>query len=106
MIESLVSGTLRSYEKELKRIYLLCQFESATEAIKLYHIVGTTTVMKEHCKSLFRMDIIKNCPAVTVEDINIAEKIFGLALSSMICDASQNQEKKLHLYPKEFIMKH
>jgi hypothetical protein len=60
--------------------YTLRQFERAKEARKLYHIVGTLTV--EIFKSLLQMNIIKNCP-VTVEDLNIADKIFGPDVSSL-----------------------
>jgi hypothetical protein len=60
--------------------YALHQFEHAKEARKLYHIVGTPTM--ENFKALLQMNVIKNCP-VTVEDINIAEKIFGPDVSSL-----------------------
>ena len=50
------------------------QFEDAKQARRLYHIVGCPTV--ENFKHILRQNIIKNCP-VTVEDVNIAEKIFG-----------------------------
>jgi hypothetical protein len=59
---------------------MLCQFERAKEARKLYHIVGTPTM--DNFKLLLWMNIIKNSP-VTVEDINIAEKIFGPDVSSL-----------------------
>jgi hypothetical protein len=60
--------------------YTLRQFEQAKEARNLYHIVGTPTM--ENFKPLLWMNVIKNCP-VTVEDIYIAEKIFGPDLSSL-----------------------
>ena len=68
------TSNLISTVTENRQGYTLRQFERAKEARRLYHIVGTPTV--ENFKSLLRMNVIKNCP-VTVEDINISEKIFG-----------------------------
>jgi hypothetical protein len=59
--------------------YTLRQFRRAKEARRLYHIVGIPTV--NEFKSLLRMNVIQNCP-VTVEDVNISEKIFGPDISS------------------------
>jgi len=50
------------------------QFENAKRARRLYQIMGRPTV--ENLKALIRMNAIKDCP-VTVEDVDIAEKIFG-----------------------------
>jgi hypothetical protein len=58
----------------------VCQFEHVKEARRLYHIVGTPTV--SNLKSLLRMNAIQNCP-VTVEDVNILEKIFEPDMSSL-----------------------
>jgi hypothetical protein len=65
--------TLISTVAENRKGYTLCQFERAKEARKLYHIVGTPTT--NNFKSLLRMNVIQKCP-VTVEDVNIYEKIF------------------------------
>ena len=59
---------------ENRKGYTDRQFENAKRARSLYHIVGCPTV--ENFKHILRQNIIKNCP-VTVEDVNIAEKIFG-----------------------------
>jgi hypothetical protein len=59
---------------EHKKGYSQRQFESAKQARKLYHIIGCPTV--EHFKAILRQNIIKNCP-VTVEDVTVAERIFG-----------------------------
>jgi hypothetical protein len=46
----------------------------------LYHILGCPTV--ENFKAILRQNIIKNCP-VTIEDVAIAEKIFGPDIGSL-----------------------
>ena len=56
------------------------QFQRAKRARKLYHIIGTPTV--DDFKCLLRMNAIGNCP-VTVEDVNIAEQIFGPDIGSL-----------------------
>jgi hypothetical protein len=70
-------------------------------------IVGTPTM--ENFKSLLRMNVIKNCP-VTVEDINIAEKIFGPDVSSLKGKSPRRKPKPVRKdlieIPKELIMKH
>jgi hypothetical protein len=40
----------------------------------LYHIIGCPSI--ENFKAILRQNVIKNCP-VTIEDVNIAERIFG-----------------------------
>ena len=42
--------------------------------------MGTPAV--KNFKSLLKANMIKNCP-VTIEDVNIAEKIFGPSMSSL-----------------------
>ena len=56
------------------------EYIQAKPARELYHNVGSPTV--DNFKALVKMNLIKNCP-VTVEDINIAEKIFGPAMSTL-----------------------
>ena len=56
------------------------QFEHAKLACKLHHDVGTPAV--KNFKSLLKANMIKNCP-VTIEDVNIAEKIFRPSMSSL-----------------------
>ena len=101
--ESHLIGTVT----ENRKGYTLRQFERAKEARKLYHIVGTPTM--DNFKSLLRMNIIKNCP-VTVEDINIAEKIFGPDVSSLKGKSTRRKpnpvRKDLIEIPKELILKH
>ena len=50
------------------------QNKRALEARALYHKIGCPTV--ENFKHILCTNIIKNCP-VTIEDVNIAEKIYG-----------------------------
>ena len=65
---------------ENRKGYTQRQFEDAKRARRLYHIVGCPTV--ENFKHIIRQNIIKNCP-VTIEDINIAEKIFGADIGAL-----------------------
>ena len=56
------------------------QYDRAKTAWKLYHIIGMPTV--ENFKALLRMKAIQNCP-VMVEDMKIAERIFGPNMLSL-----------------------
>jgi hypothetical protein len=75
---------------ENRKGYTLRQFERAKEARKLYHIVGTPTT--NNFQSLLRMNIIQSCP-VTVEDVNISEKIFGPDMSSLKGKSTRRKPK-------------
>mgnify|MGYP002176679840 FL=1 len=92
---------------ENRKGYTLRQYERAKEARKLYHIIGTPTM--DNFKSLLRMNIIKNCP-VTVDDINIAEKIFGPDVSSLKGKSTRQKPKTVREdlieIPKELISQH
>jgi hypothetical protein len=87
--------------------YTLPQFERAKEARKLYHIVGILTM--NNFKSLLQMNVIQNCP-VTVEDVNISEKIFGPHMSSLKGKSTRCKPKPVRSdlieIPKEIITKH
>ena len=65
---------------ENRKGYTDRQYDRAKTAWKLYHIVGMPTV--ENFKVLLRMNAIQNCP-VMVEDMKIAERIFGPDMSSL-----------------------
>ncbi|WP_288992819.1 polyprotein of Ty1/Copia retrotransposon [uncultured Marinobacter sp.] len=101
------TSNLISTVTENRQGYTLRQFERAKEARRLYHIVGTPTV--ENFKSLLRMNVIKNCP-VTVEDINISEKIFGPDMSCLKGKSTRRKPKPVRQdlieIPKELIAKH
>jgi hypothetical protein len=73
--------------------YALRQFERAKEARRLYYIVGTSTI--NNFKSLLRMNVIQNSP-VTVEDVNVSEKIFGPDMSSLKGNDNANEEQLEH----------
>ena len=71
--ESEVSLAISSVSENRKG-YTQRQFADAKRARRLYHVIGCPTT--ENFKHILRQHLIKNCP-VTVEDVNIAEKIFG-----------------------------
>ena len=73
-------SNLVSTVSENQKGYTQRQFENAKRARKLYHILGCPTV--ENFKHILRQKIIKNCP-VTIDDVNIAEKIFGPDIGAM-----------------------
>jgi hypothetical protein len=60
-------------------------------------------------KLLLRMNVIQNCP-VTVEDVNISEKIFGPDMSSLKVKSTRRKPKPVRSdlieIPKEIITKH
>jgi hypothetical protein len=66
--------------KENRVGYTQRQFEQAKRAQELYHIVGLPTI--ELFRTLIKMNAIKNSP-VTTEDVNNAEKIFGVNMLSL-----------------------
>ena len=68
------------------------QFEDAKRARRLCHIVGCPTV--ENFKHILRQHIIKNCP-VTVEDVNIAEKIFGPDIGALKGKTTRKQPPRV-----------
>ena len=92
---------------ENRKGYTLRQFERAKTARKLYHNIGTPTVT--NFKALLRSNAIKDCP-VTVEDVNIAEKIFGPDISSLKGKSTRRKPKPVTSdviqIPKELIMQH
>ena len=66
--------------KENRMGYTERQFKDAKRARQLYHNIGCPTV--ENFKQLLRQNIIEDCP-VTIDDVNIAEKIFGPDVGAM-----------------------
>jgi hypothetical protein len=101
------ASNLISTVAENRKGYTLHQFERAKEARKLYHIVGTPTM--NNFKSLLRMNVIQNCP-VTVEVVNISEKIFGPDMSSLKGKLTRRKPKPVRSdlieIPNEIITKH
>ena len=87
---TLATDCLIASVEENKKGYTERQFKRAKEARALYHKVGTPTV--ENFKALIRQNLIQNCP-VTVEDIIIAEKIFGPDISSLKGKSTRTKPK-------------
>ena len=67
---------------ENMRFLKICQYKRASEKINRYNMVGAPTF--RNMKIMIRQDIIQNC-SVTVEDIEIAEKVFGHDVSTELC---------------------
>ena len=65
---------------ENKAFYTNRQFAKAKKARELYHALGTPSV--QDFKAMLRMNLITNNP-ITVEDIKIAEQIFGSDIGSL-----------------------
>ena len=68
--------------------YTTQQFEKAKEARKLYHNIGSTTV--ENFKYMLKSNGIRNCP-VTIEDVKIAEDIWGNNISYLKGKTTRNR---------------
>ena len=66
--------------EENKTFYTNCQFERAKRARDPYHALGTLST--EDFKAILRMNAVANNP-VTIEDIKIAENIFGTYIGKM-----------------------
>ena len=81
--------------------------ERAKVARKLYHIVGSPTL--EAFKAMLKSNIIKNCP-VTAADVDIAEKIYGPAISTLKGKTTRQTPKPVVadevMIPSELLMKH
>ena len=56
------------------------QVERSRDAQRQYHTVGAPSVQK--LKMVIKMNAIRNCP-VTAEDVTMAEKIFGLDITTL-----------------------
>ena len=65
---------------ENKQGYTERELQRAKKARQLYHAIGTPTT--RNFKFILRQNLIRNCP-VTVEDVNIAEKIYGPDVGSL-----------------------
>ena len=92
---------------ENKIVYTKRQMERAKVARKLYHIVGSPTL--EAFKATLKSNIIKNCP-VTAADVDIAEKIYGPAISTLKGKTTRKTPKPVVadevMIPSELLMKH
>ena len=92
---------------ENKIVYTKRQMERAKVARKLYHIVGSPTL--EAFKAMLKSNIIKNCP-VAAADVDIAEKIYGPAISTLKGKTTRQTPKPVVadevMIPSELLMKH
>ena len=92
---------------ENKIVYTKRQMERAKVARKLYHIVGSPTL--EAFKAMLKSNIIKNCP-VTAADVDIAEEIYGPAISILKGKTTRQTPKTVVadevMIPSELLMKH
>ena len=79
-INNNVKAQLLNTVEENKSFYTQRQFDRAKRARDLYHALGTPSI--NDFKAMLRMNTITNNP-VTTEDINIAEKIFGIDIGRM-----------------------
>jgi hypothetical protein len=85
------TSNLISTVAENRQAYTLRQYEPrAKEARRLYHIFGSPIV--NNFKWLFWMNAIQNRP-VTVEDVDIFEKIFGPDISKSERQADETKAK-------------
>ena len=66
--------TLVETLSENMKFYTPHQVECARQARKLLHVLGCPTI--PDLKAIIQSNAINNCP-VTIDDINMAEKIFG-----------------------------
>ena len=88
--KAIATDCLVATVEENKKGYTERQFKRAKEARALYHKVGTPMV--ENFKGLLRQNLIQNCP-VTIEDVIIAEKIFGPDISSLKGKSTRTKPK-------------
>ena len=84
-----VAENLRGFTKK--------QIERARVARKLYHKMGCPSV--RNMKFALRQKLIQNCP-VTVEDINIAEQIFGADIGAL---KGKHTRRKAHRVKDDYI---
>ena len=66
--------------EEIKKKFTIRQIERANEARRTYAMVGHPS-MKDF-ENMIRLNLLRNCP-VTVEDIKIANKIYGAEVATL-----------------------
>ena len=80
--------------------------ERAETERQLHHIVGSPTV--EPFKAMLKGNVIKNCP-VTTADVDIAEKIYGPAISTLNGKTTRKTPKAMVadevMIPQELLIK-
>ena len=90
-------SNLISTVKENCEGYMQRQFERAKRAQTLYHNMGAPSL--ENLKKLLQANTIQNCP-ITVEDVTLAEKIFGKDISTL---KGKSTRPKLHQVKNDYI---
>ena len=73
-----------------RKVFIKRQYKRALVTRKIYHMVGSPNL--RNLKMMIRQKIIQNCP-VTVEDIQIAEKIFSPDVSTLKLRTTRQRPK-------------
>ena len=93
--------------EENKHFYTNRQVTRARIARKLYHNIGTPSI--NDFKAIIKMNAISNCP-ITIEDITIAEKIYGKDIGSLKGKTTRSKPtpvmKDYIEIPKELVATH
>lgn len=89
---STVQVNMMNTMEKLKKHYTDWQYKRAKAARKLYQTIGHPSL--EDYKKSIQVNAIKNCP-VTVEDVNIAEKIFGPDIYTLKGKATRTKPKTI-----------
>ena len=89
------------------KMFTTKQIEAANRARKLQHNLMSPTT--ENLKLIIRQKILKNCP-VTVDDINIAERIYGKDIAALHGKTTRKRSKVVYNdyveVPPELITQH
>ena len=76
--------------KENRKGYTQAQFDRAVKARSLYHELGAPTL--ENYKGFIKMGGVQNCP-IWIEDINIAQNIFGPDMATLKGKSTRKKTK-------------
>ena len=78
--------------KENRKGYTQVQYDRAVKARSLYHELGAHTL--ENYKGYIKMGGVQNCP-IQIEDINIAQNIFGPDMATLKGKSTQKIKKQI-----------
>ena len=76
--------------KENCKGYTQAQYDRAVRARSLYHELGAPTL--DNYKGFIKMGGVQNCP-IRIEDINIAQNIFGPDMATLKGKSTQRKPK-------------